>query len=100
MSSSQGSALEGAEDLYQENQENLPARLRGVNKSRLENQENVPAHKPGTRTVLGALANNPRRQPAQRASKQVCMWRGSGCVPNTTLTYYKVRSLGYTRCPV
>lgn len=103
MSSSQRSALEGAEGVYQENQENMPARFRGANKSRLENQENVNANKLGTRTVLGALANNPRRQSAQRGSKQVCMvsgWRGSGCVPNATLTPYKVRSLGCTRCPM
>lgn len=79
--SAQGNALDGAEAVYQENRENMPARLRGANKSRLENQENVNANRPTTRTVLGALVNNPRRQPAARGLKQVC----SGCVPNTTL---------------
>lgn len=70
--SAQGSALlDGAEAVYQENQENIPLRLRGANKSRVENQENVNANRTATRTVLGALANKPRRQPAVRGSKQV-----------------------------
>ncbi|XP_058252266.1 cyclin-A2 isoform X1 [Hemibagrus wyckioides] len=68
--SAQGNALDGAEAVYQENQENMPARLRGANKSRLENQENMNANRPNTRTVLGALVNNPRRQPAARGLKQ------------------------------
>ncbi|XP_060741708.1 cyclin-A2 [Tachysurus vachellii] len=69
--SAQGSALvDGAEAVYQENQENIPLRLRGANKSRLENQENVNPNRTATRTVLGALANKPRRQPAVRGSKQ------------------------------
>lgn len=74
--SAQLSAHDGAEAVFQENRENMPARLRGANKSRQENQENVNASKPATRTVLGALANNPRRQPAaQRSSKQVSVVR-------------------------
>lgn len=71
--SAQGSALEGAEAVFQANQENnMPVRLRGANKNSMENQENVNVNKPVTRTVLGALTNNPRRQPAAlRSSKQV-----------------------------
>lgn len=66
------SAADGAEEaVYHENQENMAGRLRGSNKSRLENQENVNASKQTARTVLGALANNQRRQPALRGSKQV-----------------------------
>ncbi|KAI5624857.1 cyclin-A2 isoform X1 [Silurus asotus] len=70
--SSQGIALDAADAVYPENQENThPARLRGTHKSRLENHENaMHANKTSTRTVLGALANNPRRQPALRGSKQ------------------------------
>ncbi|XP_017330255.1 cyclin-A2 [Ictalurus punctatus] len=65
------SAADGAEEaVYHENQENMAGRLRGSNKSRLENQENVNASKQTARTVLGALANNQRRQPALRGSKQ------------------------------
>lgn len=74
--SAQGSAPDGAEEVLLENQENMPARLRGANKARLENQENLNPVKPGARTVLGALANNPRRQPAAlRSSKQVSVGR-------------------------
>ncbi|KAM9470041.1 cyclin-A2 [Clarias gariepinus] len=63
--SAQGGALDGGE-----NQENVPARVRGAHKSRLENQENITVNKPSTRTVLGALGNNARRQPGLRGSKQ------------------------------
>lgn len=77
--SAQGGALDGGE-----NQENVPARVRGAHKSRLENQENITVNKPSTRTVLGALGNNARRQPGLRGSKQqvsvglsVALWAAS-----------------------
>ncbi|KAL2077637.1 hypothetical protein ACEWY4_027141 [Coilia grayii] len=61
----QGSALHDSE---QQNQENMLSRLR-ASKGRLENQENV-IPKPATRTVLGALENNPRKLQTQRGLKQ------------------------------
>lgn len=81
--SAQGSALGGAEAVFQENQENnMPVRLRGANKTSVENQENMNANKAVTRTVLGALVNNPRRQPAAlRSSKQVSMPRVVFLIP-------------------
>ncbi|XP_062856052.1 cyclin-A2 [Trichomycterus rosablanca] len=67
--SAHGSALEGSEEVYRGNQENMPGRLRAVHKNRVENQENMNP-KPANRTVLGALVNNPRRQPGLRGTKQ------------------------------
>ncbi|XP_016429095.1 cyclin-A2-like isoform X1 [Sinocyclocheilus rhinocerous] len=52
------------------NQENMLSRLRGAAKNRIENRENVNP-KPGSRTVLGALENNQRRQPVLRGAKQL-----------------------------
>ncbi|XP_016429097.1 cyclin-A2-like isoform X2 [Sinocyclocheilus rhinocerous] len=46
------------------------SRLRGAAKNRIENRENVNP-KPGSRTVLGALENNQRRQPVLRGAKQL-----------------------------
>ncbi|CAM4615969.1 unnamed protein product [Leuciscus chuanchicus] len=65
----QGSAVhDSGADIH--NQENMLTRLRGAAKNRIENRENVNP-KPSNRTVLGALENNPRRQPVLRAAKQV-----------------------------
>ncbi|XP_063046863.1 cyclin-A2 [Engraulis encrasicolus] len=61
----QGSALQDSEH---QNQENMISRLR-ASKARLENQENV-VPKTSTRTVLGALENNPRKLQTQRGVKQ------------------------------
>lgn len=63
----QGSAVQDSgADIH--NQENMLSRLRGATKNRIENRENVNP-KAGSRTVLGALENNQRRQPVLRAAK-------------------------------
>lgn len=67
--SGHGSALDGSEEVYQGNQENISGRLRVLRKNSVENQEN--STRPANRTVLGAIGNNPLRQPVQRGTKQV-----------------------------
>ncbi|XP_072519624.1 cyclin-A2 [Salminus brasiliensis] len=85
--SSHGSVVDASEaaSVRNQNQENRLS-LRGggggaaAAKSRLENQENVNP-RPSSRTVLGVLENNPRRQPALRGSKQANVHQAQSCRP-------------------
>lgn len=80
------SAHGSADAVFQENAENVPARYRGPSKNRTEVQETIGTNRPATRTVLGALGNNPRRQPALRPSKQASA--SQACKPDDSNQSY------------